>query len=217
LNLLENVYPSADLAVLGDAGNGVITQEFLQNDLAKWGIERNLPDWMPGLNVPLTQLEASDLYIEAGKTYPNARFATYTAAYDGGTGGQTGFYNIMLNPVASDPSNVLLWLQWHNASCAWNREMTRLNDMIASEVPNFRFYVRTGSAHTMWGRDDVYSDTTGGTPTLANWIRAMLAGNGAWVNVEAQDFGVLLEGDPRPNPLAPPFFQDGAGARIVCE
>jgi hypothetical protein len=208
LPLQENVYPSADFAVLGDAGNGVITQDFLENDISKWGIEKNLPAWIPGLNRPLTELNAADLWVESARFYPTHRFATYTTAYDGGTGGQTGFFHVMRNP-----GNPLSWLNWWEDSCDWNAAMLDLNADAAARAENFRYYVGSGSAHTMWGRPRVYSDTTGGVPPLVDWVKAMIAGSDAWVDVQAQDFGVLLPGDPRPNPTLPPFTGDG---RIVC-
>ncbi len=209
LQYLENVYPSADFAVLGDAGNGVITQEFLENDLAKWGIENNLPEWIPGLNVPLTELTAADLYIESAKFYPRARFATYTSAYDGGTGGQSGFFQVMRN--IDQP---LFWFNWWESSCAWNEEMLALNAAASAGADNFRSYVGTGSNHTMWGSSRVYTDTTGGVPPLVDWIQAMVDGSDAWVNVQADDFGLLLPGHPRPDPPVAPFTAEG---RIVCD
>lgn len=217
LYLQENTFPSADFAVVGDGGNGVITQDFLANDLSKWGIEENLPAWMPGLNVSLTELRASDLYVEAAETYPWNRFATYTTAYDGGTGGQTGFFQIMRSG-----DNVLQYPLWWNSSCLWNERMLELNEETASGAENFRYYVGTGSAHTMWGRDKVYSDTTGGVPTVRDWIVAMLEEGPGWTNVVAEDFGVLLPGDPRPDPDgpfgSPPFDPfDLEAERIVCE
>jgi hypothetical protein len=208
LSLIENVYPEAEFSVLGDAGNGVITRDFLENDIAVWGVEQNLPAWIPALNVPITELDAADLYVAAAQFYPQHRFATYTSAYDGGTGGQTGFFNIMRNIDA-----IPFWFNWWLASCDWNTEMRALNRDAASRAANFRFYVGTGSAHTMWGRDKVYTDTTGGVPTLVDWIRAMLDDTPAWVNVECQDCGVLLPGDPRPVPPVAPFSADG---RIEC-
>jgi len=217
LYLQERAYPSADFSVVGDAGNGVVTSDFLVNDLSNWGIQNNLPAWMPGLNVPLTDLAASDLYIEAAKTYPQNRFATYTTAYDGGNGGQTGFFQVMRNP-----DNALFWLRWWESSCLWNQEMTALNAAIQAEVPdNFRSYVGTGSAHTMWGRDKVYDDTTGNVPTVKSWLKAMLNDSPDWVNVQCEDCGLLLDGDPRPVPsniITPPFdpFDLDAG-RILCE
>jgi hypothetical protein len=214
LSLQEFAYPSTPFAVVGDGGNGVITQEFLEEDLAKWGIEKNLPRWIPGLDKPLTELNASDLWTEAALYYPGSRFANYSTAYDGGSGGQVGFYNIMLN---SD--NFLEWLNWWRPSCEWNDEMRALVQDSASRAPNYRYYIGVGSRHTMWGSNKVYTDTTGGVPTIVSWLRAMLEGTVDWTNVECSDCGQLLPGDPRPNPAQPPYVTDPATGetRIVCE
>lgn len=208
--LQEGVYPSAHFDTLGDAGNGVITQDFLANDIAKWNVSANLPPWIPAVNVPLTQLSAADLWAEAARTYPRNRFATYTTAFDGGNGGQTGFYQIMRNR-----DDITRWFSWWNSSCAWNPEMRRLNFEIAGRAPgNFRYYVGTGSRHGMWGLDKVYTDTTGGVPTVQSWIDAMLGGTPAWTNTECTDCGLLLSGDPKPSAGTPPLSADGL--RFVC-
>jgi hypothetical protein len=221
LPLKEMAYPSSRFVVLGDAGNGVITRDFLENDLAKWGIEKNLPPWIPGLNLPLTELSAADLWTEAAHTYPNDRFANYTTSYDGGTGGQIGFYNIMLSG-----SDLNKWVTWWPPSCEWNETMRGLVQETASNADNYRYYIGTGSRHTMWGHPKVYTDTTGGVPTIVSWIRAMLDGTPDWVNVECTDCGHLLPGDPRPdvNVVQPedmvPYVVDdvsGLVEEIVCQ
>lgn len=215
LFLQEDAYPSTPFVVLGDGGNGVITEEFLQNDLAKWGIEDNLPTWIPGLDKPLTELEASDLWTEAALHYPRSRFGNYSTAYDGGTGGQVGFYNIMLSG-----DNIFDWLLWWRPSCEWNAEMRRLVQESAAQAPgNYRYYIGVGSRHTMWGSNKVYTDTTGGVPTIVSWVRAMLAGTPDWTNVECEDCGQLLPGDPRPSPPEPPYVLDPITnqLRIVCD
>lgn len=210
LPLQEYVWPSTDFAVVGDGGNGVITQEFLENDLAKWGIEDNLPAWIPGLNVPLTELSADDLWTESALFYPHNRYATYATAYDGGAGGQIGFYNIMLNP-----SNPLAWNNWWPPACEWNSIMRMLNDATRAQADNFRFYIGSGSRHTMWGNNKVYTDTTGNVPTVKDWLVAMLEETPDWVDVDSDDPGLLLPGDPRSNPVEPPFNDDNT--RIICE
>jgi hypothetical protein len=214
LFLQEDAYPSTPFAVLGDGGNGVITQDFLENDLAKWGIEQNLPRWIPALDQPLTELTASDLWTEAALFYPQSRFANYSTAYDGGQGGQVGFYNIMLSgDVISD------WFLWWRPSCEWNDEMRALVQDSAARAPeNYRYYIGVGSRHTMWGNDKVYTDTTGGVPTIVDWLSAMLEGTPDWTNVECTDCGQLLPGDPRPNPPQPPYVQDPVTGevRIDC-
>jgi hypothetical protein len=211
LPLQEYVWPSTDFAVVGDGGNGVITQDFLENDLAKWGIEQNLPEWIPGLNVPLTELTAADLYIESANFYPHNRFASYSTAYDGGQGGQVGFYNVMLNPA-----NPIEWVFWWRPSCEWNEEMRALSLDAAAQAANYRYYIGSGSRHTMWGNDKVYTDTTGNVPTVQSWLTAMLDETPDWVNVESDDPGLLLTGDPRPNPYEEPYV-DVDGGRVVCE
>jgi hypothetical protein len=209
LPLQEQVWPSSDFAVIGDAGVGVITPEFLNNDLAKWGIEQNLPDWIPGLNVPLTELTAADLVTEAANYYPTHRFAHYTTAYDGGQGGQVGFYNVMLSGL-----DLGAWLRWWTPSCEWNEQMRGLVADSASKAPNFRYYIGSGSRHTMWGNPKVYTDTTGNVPTIVSWIRAMLDDTEDWVNVDSDDPGLLLPGDPRPDP---PDFPYEEGGIINCD
>ena len=67
------------------------------------------------------------------------------------------------------------------------------------------------------GLRKVYSDTTGGVPTLVDWVKAMLDGTPAWTNVEATDFGLLLPGDVRPSPLEPPFQQVGSDVKVICD
>ena len=209
LPLQENVWPSSHFDVLGDAGNGVITPQFLENDIARWGVEQNLPDWIPALDRPLTELDASDLWTESALFYPRNRFANYAAAYDGGQGGQIGFYNVMLNP-----GNPIPWSFWWRPSCDWNARMRGLVQESASQAENYRYYIGSGSRHTMWGHDKVYTDTTGGVPTIVSWIRGMLGGTLDWTNVETTDPGLLLPGDPRPNPIEEPYTEDG---RVVCE
>jgi hypothetical protein len=211
LFLQEFAYPSARFAVLGDAGNGVITDDFLENHISKWGLEANLPEWIPGLNVPLTELNASDLYVEAAATYPQNRFATYTAAYDGGDGGQVGFYHVM-----KSGDNILAWPNWWESSCEWNGIMREQNFSTAAGADNFRYYIGSGAAHTMFGRDKVYTDTTGNVPTIVDWIGDMLSGSDDdWQSVECDDCSTLLPGDPGPSSLpTPPYTDDG---RLVCE
>lgn len=209
LPLQEYVWPSSDFAVLGDAGNGVITEDFLQNDLAKWGIEKNLPDWIPGLDVPLTELDASKLWSISALFYPHNRFANYTTAYDGGQGGQVGFYNVMLNLA-----NPFAWLVWWPPSCEWNAIMREYAQAAAAAAPNYRYYIGAGSRHTMWGNDKVYEDTTGNVPLLVDWVGAMVEDTPEWVNVETETPEQLLAGDPRPNPAEYPYTEDGF---ILCE
>ena len=80
-------------------------------------------------------------------------------------------------------------------------------DTSAAVPTNYRYYIGTGSRHTMFGSNKVYTDTTGGVPTIVGWVNAMLNSSPpslvdpAWDNVECTNCGLLLSGDPRPSPL----------------
>jgi len=217
--LLEGVYPASQFHVLADAGNGVITQSFLDNFFPNWNFAANLPTNIPGLQDTLTNGTGIPGYTEVvANAFPNTTWAHYATAFDGGTGGQTGFYNIMLN--GNNPAAAVTWWQ---GSCAFNSVMTQqVMDTSAAVPSNYRYYIGTGSRHTMWGSDKVYNDTTGGVPLLVDWIDAMLdssppmSNDANWTNVECTNCGLLLPGDVRPNPLQPPFQQVGSDVVVTC-
>jgi hypothetical protein len=158
-------------------------------------------------------------YTEAiASWFPDTNWAHYSTLYDGGGGGQTGFYNIMLND-----GNPLASVTWWDASCGFGENVLAQSLAISEAVPsNYRYYFGTGSRHTMWGNNKVYDDTTGGVPTVVDWVNAMLASgpegrDAGWTNVLCENCGLLLDGDPRPDPLVSPFVQQGDDVVIVCE
>lgn len=211
--VLHDVWPAATIRVLGDAGNGVITSDFLQNEFPNWNFTANLPAKPPGVLQSITNGTGMVGYIEAvAAFYPATNWAHYATAFDGGFGGQTGFYNIMLhgnNPVAA--------LTWWQGSCAFNTNMvSQAQDTfttVSGGTNNYRYYIGSGSRHTMWGSNKVYTDTLGGVPLIADWINAMLGTNDPnWVNVTANPFNVLLPGDPRPPDMTVPVTGGTAGS-----
>src|SRR5438094_1613777 len=212
--LHEGVWPASKFEVLADAGNGVITQSFLDSYFPNWNFAANVPTDIPGLTDVLINGSGIPGYTEiVANFFPRTRWAHYCTAYDGGFGGQTGFYNIMLNnnnPVAA--------LTWWNASCQFNSVMRAQDIATAAAVPsNYRYYIGTGSRHTMWGSNKVYTDTTGGVPTLVDWVSAMIDGTSAWTDVQCTNCGLLLSGDPRPPTIpTPPFQQVGSDVVVVC-
>jgi len=242
---LSEVYPASSINMLGDAGNGVITQQFVEEQFGNWGVEGNLPD-VPGISdVPTTQQSIPSIIAAAARFYPRTKWAHYTAAYDGGNGGQTGFYHLMLYP-----DFFIVWEYWWQSSCAFNEVMRQqaldTEAAVSLENDNYRYYIASGSEHTGFGSARVYDDTTGGVPPLADWVNAMIAGTPAWTSVEADPFNVLFPGecspesdnpgsrcnldgdcpngecegdDPKPDPLFPPFELVGTGpdASVVVD
>lgn len=216
--LLHEVWPASRFHVLADAGNGVITQQFLDDFFPNWNFEANLPTDIPGLLEVLHDGSGIPGYTKLiANLFPGITWSHYTTAYDGGSGGQSGFYNVMLND--NDPIQALFW--W-NGSCAFNTQMrVQALDTAAAIPSNYRYYIGTGSRHTMWGSNKVYGDTTGGVPTIVSWVNGMLAsGDGtadpAWTNVECTNCGLTLPNDPAPNPLEAPFTQVGSDVVIDC-
>jgi len=224
--LLHEVWPASQIHVLADAGNGVITPEFLKNEFGNWDFEKNLPD-IPGVKEAIDEGGGVPAYTEAVASYfPDTNWAHYSTMYDGGGGGQTGFYNVMLE---MSPLGVLTW--WE-ASCEWGKIALEQSESTFAAVPgNYRYYFGTGSKHGMYINNKVYRDTAGGVPTIVDWVNAMLASrpgapDAAWVNRVCEDCGVLLEGtmgdssdtpDPRPTPdLVAPFGEQGDDVVTNC-
>jgi hypothetical protein len=233
--LLSRTWPAARGFVLGDAGNGVITDDFLHGPLNNWNIDGHLPRFIPELDKPFSELTFGDVYPAGAKYFPNARFAQYTSAYDGGGGGQTQFYQVMLNP-----GNISAWVRWWEASCAWHSNMRSLAlatyATTNADNDNYRYYIGAGSRHVMWNADKVYTETKGGVIPVVDWINHMLGDGGSWDNIETTDVsrnpgtcavdpmvtcwanadcssGECLGDDLAPEPLQAPF---GPGGSITC-
>src|SRR5690606_34537424 len=196
----------------------VVTQQFMRDYFPNWNFEANIPRNIPGLRDVLFDGSGIPGYTEiVARRFPETKWAHYTTAFDGGTGGQTGFYAVMLadSPIAG--------VTWWTASCPFNAQMRVQALATAAALPNnYRYYIGTGSRHTMWGTNRVYTDTTGGVPRIVDWVNAMRNSTPAnpdplWTNVECTNCGLLLSGDPRPSPLQAPFKQVGADVVIDCE
>jgi len=224
--LLARVWPDSQFSVLGDAGNGVLTPDFLNTPgygFQNWQFEKNLPPEIPGLKEAITSGEGVPAYTKAVATYfPNTAWGHYTTAYDGNLSGQTGFYNVMLNP-----GNPAAWEPWWNATCAWHDNMvdqaqSTYTDLVAAGLDNYRYYIGRGSQHTGWFSDavvystDAIGDPVTPLPALKDWVTSMLARDTGWVNVQCTECDTLRPGDPAPAPLASPFVQNGPDVEITC-
>ncbi len=241
---LSEVFVATSVNVMGDGGNGVVTQEFMDNSFTNWGALVNLPQ-IPGLiGVPASEMSIPLILKSAASYYPGTNWSNYTTAFDGGGGGQTGFFNVMLNPL--DPIGARA--TWWEASCLWNEIMREqaydTADTTAMENDNYCYYISSGSRHTGFGTPRVYYDTTGDVPTLVDWANWMIDDDPRWTNVEADPFNVLFPGecssdssnpgetcnvnadcpggsclgdDVKPDPLQDPFEMVGSGpdAQVV--
>jgi hypothetical protein len=231
--LMDEVYPASEFNVLGDAGIGVITKGWLEDSFGNWGVDGTLPKFIPALDVPANTLSMPDVIAALANYFPQHRFASYQTAYDGSGGGQSAFFNVMRNP-----SDVLQWPLWWQNTCDWNACMRQFVENIDDNTSNFRFFTGAGSAHTGFGFDKIYDDTTGGMPTFVDWINDMRADAPGWTSQHCGGTGVgagcdlvdtcqggTNEGlpctsdvdcpggscylDPRPSPLQAPYEPGG--------
>ncbi len=214
--LHREIWPASKMSVLADAGNGIITPGFINLHVkGTWNFPAHLPKNIPGVLESIEDQTGIPAFTKAVADYfPDVMWGHYSSSYDGGTGGQTGFYNVMLEP---SPAN---WANWWTKSCAWNSVMVQQAHDTAADIPtNYRYYIGTGSRHTMYGSNKVYTDTTGNVPLIVDWVNAMRDRTPAWTNVECDSptsCGTLLPGDPQPSPLQPPFSMSGSDVIVTC-
>jgi len=152
---IRDAFPGGRAAMLGDAGQGVTTTDFLERRNGNWRYQ--LPERVFGANAQLTSDD--DIVGILAAHYPNDRFAQYTTAHDRT---QSGFYALM---GAS------------NACHAWPEKMTR--DLTRRQgAANFRSYLASGASHTILRSSLFYSEESGGAP-FAEWVAALVNGGGA--------------------------------------
>jgi hypothetical protein len=120
-------YPEAKISMLADSGAGIITQSFLQDSLPNWGAEPNLPPFIESVQVPITELQLTDLYLGIARFFPEHRFAQTSTAYDND---QIFYYSAMGGEVVD-------WPGLFRESIA----------TLEAELPNFRAYVPGGPVH----------------------------------------------------------------------
>jgi hypothetical protein len=156
---IRAAFPRARALMIGDAGQGVMTQTFLDQRNASWRFA--LPREVFPRNTVLTP--TVDVVARLAARYPHDRFAQYTTAHDIT---QSSFYALM---------------GAENACVAWTDAMvTGLAQR--QHRPNFRSYLASGEMHAILRQQRFYTEESGGAP-LAEWLSAALrpAGDG-WEN-----------------------------------
>jgi hypothetical protein len=182
---IQEAYPKSKVSILGDAGNGVVSEDFQNVYINNWGIQDNLPAWIPGFDQPFSEYDMDEMYKMIADYYPHRKIAQYTTAWDWN---QTFFYNVMLN--ISNPAE---WDNWQTEWCNWHNQMIDFA-YSAAEAPNYRYYIGAGDDHTVMGYDKFYEEDSAGM-RYVDWVDAMVRnqggthGHGAmpWVNAECED------------------------------
>lgn len=201
-------YPAAQKTVIYDSFVLVVAQEFLDGPYQNWDGEKNFPE---GIVVQAPTNEAAHIYT--ANLFPDTTYAHITNAFDAPLG-QTQFYHVMKNL-----GTIAAWTNWWESACEWNGHM---QDQLAATAlgvtnDNYRSYVAAGTVHGMFPSDRAYDDTSGGVPTLVDWVDDLLDGGALPANVQASPSNVLVAPtDPKPSPLVCPFEQSGLDVIINC-
>ncbi|MGD9815796.1 MAG: pectin acetylesterase-family hydrolase [Hyphomonadaceae bacterium] len=168
--LIRDVYPRGRALLLGDAGQGVTTQDFMDARTRSWRPS------LPRVLVSRGGAQADDMVALLAARYPNDRFAQYTTVHDIT---QSGFYALM---------------GVEDACTAWTNTMLRELGQ-RQRAANFRAYVAAGQTHTILRSQRFYAERTAGDVSVSEWLAAMLSDSGSgWDNVVCED--CLVRRDP---------------------
>jgi hypothetical protein len=150
---IQTLYPDVPVYQLGDSGSGVITDDFLQNSFQNWGAAQNFPDWIPALQVPLTDLTMGKIYIAIADYYSSDRWSQYNTAHDE----DQIFYYAAMGGTAAD----------------WSDLMLASLQEIQTGAPNFRSYTAPGQIHGITNIPIFYSREVEGVK-FRDWVNAMV-------------------------------------------
>jgi hypothetical protein len=162
---IQALYPDVPVYQLGDAGAGVVTDDFFDNSFPNWGAVENLPDWISALQVPWTDLTMAKIYIAMANYYSSDRWAQYNTAYDAD---QIFFYAAMGGTAAD-----------------WSDLMLASLQEIQTAASNFHSYTAPGAIHCITGSDIFYTREVDGVK-FRDWVNAMV-NDQAWDNVMCTD------------------------------
>lgn len=182
---IQEAYPKSMASMLGDAGFGVVTEEFHNDQIHNWGFVQNLPAWIPGFERPFSDYPIAEMYKMIAQYYPHRKIGQFTNAWDAT---QAFFYNVMINIY-----NPAQWENFMPVWCDWHEQMLENADL-AAEAPNYRYYIAAGTAHTILAYPEFYEEDSAGVP-FVDWIKAMVENQGGthghggipWKNVECVD------------------------------
>lgn len=147
---IRDTFTGGRAVMIGDAGQGVTTQDFLELRNGNWNYD--LPASVFGENASLTADD--DIVAMLAAHYPNDRFGQYTTAHDIT---QSGFYALMGAT---------------NACRAWTAKMA--TDLRTRQsAGNFRSYLANGQSHTILRLPLFYTERTGGE-AFVDWFAKML-------------------------------------------
>ena len=161
---IHALYPDVPLYQMGDAGAGVITEDFFNSGFPNWGAAETIPDWIPGLDIDWTELTMAKLYTELANYYSSDRWAQYNTANDED---QRFFYSAM------------------GGTGDWGQMMMASIDGIQDAATNFKAYTAPGEIHCITPWDIFYTREVNGVK-FVDWLDAMV-NDQPWDSVTCTD------------------------------
>lgn len=175
---IADSYPNAHLYVLADASQGVTTAAFDSGNPGRNAWNPQLPQWIFG--TPPTSAPSAEFLSRAAAAYPQAKISQFTTTLDAV---QIAFYGVMKQfypPGGSCP----------NPAIDWNQQMIGTLEADRDELKNFRYYIASGTYHTIMRSPLFYTENSAGI-AYSDWLASMLSnrggtggsGGGDWQNV----------------------------------
>jgi hypothetical protein len=163
---IHELYPDVPLYQLGDSGAGVITDDFFAGGFPNWGAAPNIPDWIPALDIPWTEITMAKWYTALANYYSEDRWSQYNTAHDVD---QIFFYGAM-GGTAADWSDLMF------------ASIQEIQDNTAS---SFHAYTAPGEIHCITGDDIFYTREVEGVK-FHEWVDDMVSDE-AWDDVMCTD------------------------------
>lgn len=147
-------YKTARILQFGDSGAGVTDSLFF----SVWGIDPNLPHWIPGLDpkyIDWQKFSLADVYRGIAKYYPQAKFSQFN--HD------------------RDRIQIFFYAATGGSATDWRERMFKSMEDISMSSSNFRYFVAPGKQHCTIVNPSFYSTKSDGVD-LAEWLKKAISG-----------------------------------------
>lgn len=161
-------YANSQMAVLADSGSGIITDTFLNDSFPGWNALSHLPNYLERLQAPLSTLSIKDVYQSISETFPQHRFAMYSAEFDNS---QTFFYEAM-GGVFDE----------------WSGKQREVLTSLDEELDNFRVYLAPGPLHCI-GAYPFFLEREVNGVNFAAWQKEFIEGDSLPDSVYCEGLG----------------------------
>lgn len=165
LPYIRRNYPKEKTRIIqmGDAGSGIVTNQFLEESLENWNARKYLPNFVPGLDDLMDDPRKAsmfDIYRLAAKTYPEVSFSQTGFAYDQGS--------IFFLELMGSETDVEI----EDFDQFYFDELTKGMESLR-DIPNFSYYISPGEQHTIIDNANFYTMESNGVK-MVDWFAKLM-------------------------------------------